>query len=518
MNLKLISISFLFLFLMFAEGKKISIGRSVSSSRGGSRKTNYKPQPAPTSISYPQQTQPKPTLFGWQEKPSRKAETPWQSKPSSSGQTHSYPASQTGLSGQSLPKSNQDSVQKSGSQGHSYPASQTGLSGKNQPTINHQENVQKSSGNSHSYPASPTGLSGQNQPKPAPNYQESMPKTNGYPQHQQGGQTGSAIGTQAHGSGYPQQQVGGYSPLNNGQYSSGAALPPYSGHNTGSFGANNYGNQYHHPSGPVPPYNNFNSYNGGHSGHGLYNPNYTPQMPGYFGNYGNNKAFGGVSRTGSALTGVGIAGAGIGTVLTGLALWNLARSTGQHHHTVIYDNRGQPVAVAPANNTNPVVDSMLADLANCSLTISNINSTEILAIPCAIASSFSPDAKVQDIGNNNNTNDNVKCTVTVTTKAGKEYMTTIPCSTLLNTAAENNVTESALMENETQITNSTFSPIDSATEINQPTTLMLTNVDNGSKLNCTPQLGEIRDPINPCFAVTHNLEVLPLSTTVKLPV
>lgn len=99
-----------------------------------------------------------------------------------------------------------------------------------------------------------------------------------------------------------------------------------------------------------------------------------------------------MSRTSNALTGVGIAGAGIGTVLTGLALWNLARSTGRSHYTVIYDNRGQPVGVAPSNDTAPVVDPILGDLVNCTLTISNDNATEIIAIPCSIATSFTPEA------------------------------------------------------------------------------------------------------------------------------
>ncbi|KAJ0180576.1 hypothetical protein K1T71_003980 [Dendrolimus kikuchii] len=519
MDLKLIIFSFLLLMTIFADGKKISIGRSVSSSRGGSRKNNHKPQPAPTSISYPQQSQPKPTLFGWQEKPSRKAETSWQTKPSSSGQSHSYPSSQTGLSGQSPPKPNQDIVPKSGSQSHSYPVSGTGMSGQNQPN---NQGVQKIASNSHSYPASPTGMSGQSQPKQPPSYQESMQKNSGYPTQQQGGLSGSATGTnmQSHGSGYPQQGTG-YSQYNNGPHNSGGAPSPNSppGYSPGSYGGSNYGNQYHHPQRPPPPpYNNFGSNYGGPSGNGMYNPSYTPQMPGYFGNYGQNKGFSGVSRTRSALTGVGIAGAGVGTLLTGLALWNLARSTGQHHHTVIYDNRGQPVAVAPANNTDPVVDPMLANLVNCTLTISNGNTTEILAIPCAIASSFSPDASVHDVDNNNNSNDNTKCIVTVVTKSLKEYMTTISCSTLLNTAVENNVTEPPLIAEEMKEINSTVYPPNTSEGHLEPVALNLTDSHSDAKLNCTPIPGEIRDPINPCYSVTHNLEVLPLSTTIKTPV
>lgn len=493
----------------FSDGKKISIGRSVGSSRGGSRKNNnYKPQPVPTSISYPQQSQPKPTLFGWQEKPSRKAETTWQSKPSSS-QSHSYPSSQTGLSGHNPPKVNQDIVSKTGSQSHSYPVSQSGMSGQNQPS---NQNIQKSTSNSHSYPVSQTGLSGPSQPKQPPTYQDSVQKSS-YPSQQQGGPLGSGTNTNvAHGSGYPQQPTG-YSQYNSGPHNIGGPPPPYS--------APGYspGKQYYHPQGPPPPYNNFGSNYGGHSGYGMYNPSHTPQMPGYFGNYGGyNKGFGGVSRTSSALTGVGIAGAGVGTLLTGLALWNLARSTGHHHHTVIYDNKGQPVAVAPANNTDPVVDPMLANLVNCTLTITNGNTTEVLAIPCAIASSFTPEASVHDLDNKNNSNDNTKCIVTVVTKSSKEYMTTIPCSTLLNTAVENNVTEPPLLEEEIKEMNTTLSLQNTSEGPSDPVALKLTDSDSNLKLNCTPIPGEIRDPINPCYSVTHNLEVLPLSTTIKIPV
>ncbi|CAG4989487.1 unnamed protein product [Parnassius apollo] len=356
----------------------------------------------------------------------------------------------------------------------------------------------------HSYPAS-NGLSGNSKP---------------------GGLSGSAPG-----------------------YPSNAAPPPYSPVDTHrSYGSNqatnNFGNSYQHPQGPPPPYTN-NAHNyGGYGGHG-YNPGYNPQAPGYFGNYvSKGQNFGGMSRTGSALTGVGIAGAGVGTILTGLALWNLARSTGHHHHTVIYDNRGQPVAVAPSNNTQPIADPILGDLINCTLTISNDNATEILAIPCAIATSFTPDANVKDSNINvNNPNDTTKCIITVVTKNYKEFMTTIPCSILLSTAASNNVTEPPIFSNDTDnnystliplnvtavgnktltsqesavVVNGTFVPLQIA-PINQPAALKLTSdsiTEYNEKLNCTFEVGEIRDPINPCFSITNDLTVIPLTVTNK---
>ncbi|PZC84462.1 hypothetical protein B5X24_HaOG205036 [Helicoverpa armigera] len=529
MNRKYILAAFAILLIVCAEGRKTS-GRSrgSGSGRGSSKKTNYNPQPAPTSFSNPQASAPKPTLFGWQERTAQKSNTQtlssWQSKPSS-GQSHSYPSSGTGLSGdKTKPQVNHESVQRSsapnnlaGQQhtnsqpGHSYPSS-NGLSGSGsgypQQTASKYPQQQGSgvSGNTGTgqagYPQSHgSGLSGSGQPG------------HSYPQ-----QTGS-------GSGYPQQSGSGsgYPQHNNGGPGSAVAPPPYSGPNY----QNNYGNNYH-PQGPPPPYSNYGSSYGGMGGHGGYNPGYGSQAPGYFGNYGNyGKGSGGMSRTGSALTGVGIAGAGIGTVLTGLALWNLARSTGQHHHTVIYDNRGQPVAVAPSNDTAPVADSILADLVNCSLTISNDDKTEVLAIPCSIATSFTPEADVKESGINENKNDNTKCTITVLTKAGKEFMTTIPCSILLNTAAENNVTEPPLVVDESaNISNVTNDAViqngtlmDSNATLSEPTALRLSgddiNLDDAklSHLNCTPHSGEIRDPINPCFAVNHNLTVIPLPAT-----
>lgn len=531
MNLKYAVVAFTVLLVVSVEGRKTSRGRSSGASgRGSSRKTNYNPQPAPTSFSSPQASAPKPSLSGWQERPAQKSNTQtlssWQSKPSS-GQGHSYPSSNTGLSGDrpKQPATNQESIQRS-SASNNFGQQQTN----NQP--------------SHSYPSS-NGLSG------------SAGSGSGYPQQnankypQQQGSPLSGTGSQ---SGYPQSpgsglsgnQPGGTYPQQHGHGAPGSAgaPPPYSaagqphypagappaypGQTGGYNNHNNYGNNYH-PQGPPPPYsnNNYGSSYGGFGGHGPYNPGYGSQSPGYFGNYG--KGYGGVSRTGSALKGVGIAGAGIGTVLTGLALWNLARSTGSHHHTVIYDNRGQPVAVAPGNDTvpAPVQDSILADLVNCSLTISSDNKTEVLAIPCSIATSFTPDADVKDSGINQNDSDNTKCTITVLTKALKEFMTTIPCSILLNTAAENNVTEPPLVENESEIMNN-FTNSNNATEtqnstltsdippLNEPTALRLSGgdlVDTVANLNCTPHSGEIRDPINPCYAVNHNLTVIPLPAT-----
>lgn len=537
MNRKYIITAFTILLIVCVEGRKTS-GRSrgSGSGRGSSKKTN--PQPAPTSFSYPQASAPKPSLSGWQERPAQKSNTQtlssWQSKPSS-GQSHSYPSSGTGLSGDKTKQSptNQESIQRSSASSnlagqqhssnqasHSYPSS-NGLSGSAgngypQQTANkypQQQGTGLSGSGQSGYPHSPgTGLSGSGQPGSS------------YPQ-----QHGSGIS----GGSYPQQS---------GAPGSAVAPPPYS--RTGDAnrpynnGQNNYGNNYHpqgppppytgnnyHPQGPPPPYSNYGSNYGGYGGHGPYNPGYGSQMPGYFGSYG--KGSGGMSRTGSALTGVGIAGAGIGTVLTGLALWNLARSTGHHHHTVVYDNRGQPVAVAPSNDTAPVADSILADLVNCSLTISNDNKTEVLAIPCSIATSFTPDADVKDSGIKQNTTDNTKCTITVLTKAGQEFMTTIPCSILLNTAAENNVTEPPIVDNETEnmsnITSEAGIQNGNLTEnnplLNEPTALRLAggDIDLNNKtfasFNCTPHSEETRDPINPCFSVNHNLTVIPLPTT-----
>lgn len=507
MEFKVLVTLFVVLIVLSVEGKKTGRSRSSGSGRGSSKKTNYNPQPAPTSFSYSQPSAQKPSFSGWQERPAQKP------KPTNT-QTHSYPSSGTGLSG-SKPKeshTNQESIQRSSASnnlatqqgnnqpGHSYPIS-TGLSGSPGNQAGPQSPGSSLSGSGqlgHSYPQQNSG--------------------SGYPQ-----QTGSKYPQQA---GYPQspgsslsgsgqsQQMGGRAPQ---------APPPYSEYRPGDNnrqyqGQNNYGNNYHHPQGPPPAYSNVGNY-GGYGGHG-FNSGYGPQMPGYFGNYG--KGNGGVSRAGSALTGVGIAGAGIGTVLTGLALWNLARSTGHNHHTVIYDNRGQPVAVAPANDTAGTTDSFLADLVNCSLTITNDIKTEVLAIPCAIATSFAPESDVKDTSITGNTNDNTKCTVTVLTKTGKEYMTTIPCSILLNTAAENNVTEPPVIENTQSNLSNTSNEAAQVTEVignstilNEPTVLKLTGVDNVtySNLNCTPVPEEIRDPINPCFSVNHNLTVIPLAST-----
>lgn len=501
MNKKLVITIFAsFVILLYCvEAKKSFKSRSSSSARGSGRKTNYNPQPAPTSLSYPQPSAPKPapkpTLFAWQEKPKP------QTKPSSTGtgQSHSYPSSHTGLSGNNQPKqspSYQDSVQRS--------SATQNLNGQQAA---HPVPQQTNSQTGHSYPSS-SGLSG------------------------------NSGGTQQAGSSYPNQQKTSYpQQTGTGLSGSGAAPPPYPGHNNGptyqgnnygnngpAYQGNNYGNSYHHPQGPPPPqYSNYGGYGGHHNnpGYGAPMSGYSPQMPGYFGNYG-NKGFGGggLSRGGSALTGVGIAGAGVGTLLTGLALWNLARSTGNHRHTVIYDNRGQPVAVAPSNSTEPVVDPILADLVNCTLTISNSNATEVLAIPCAIATSFTPDAEVKALENGKNTSDDTKCTVTIVNKSGREFETTIPCSVLLNTAAENNVTEPPPMPlNATENLNSTMMSDVQPNQV-QPSSLnvsesIIDSVNQSSHYNCTLQPAEIRDPINPCYAITHNVTVLPLPTTEK---
>ncbi|CAH0604747.1 unnamed protein product [Chrysodeixis includens] len=545
MNLKYVVVAFTVLLVVSVEGRKTSRGRSSGASgRGSSRKTNYNPQPAPTSFSSPQASAPKPSLSGWQERPAQKSNTQtlssWQSKPSS-GQSHSYPSSNTGLSGDrpKQPANNQESIQRSSASNnfgqqqtnnqpsHSYPSSNglsgTAGSGSGYPQQNANKYPQQQgsslsgTGSQSGYPQSPgSGLSGNAQAGGT------------YPQQHGYGAAGSAAApppySAAGQSHYPAAAPPSYSAAGQSHYPA-AAPPPYQGHSGGYNNQHNYGNNYQHQ-GPPPPYsnNNYGSSYGGFGGHGLYNPG--PQSPGYFGNY--NKGYGGVSRTGSALTGVGIAGAGIGTVLTGLALWNLARSTGRSHHTVIYDNRGQPVAVAPGNDTSaPAADSILADLVNCSLTISNDDKTEVLAIPCSIATSFTPEADVKESGINQNAADNTKCTITVLTKAMKEFMTTIPCSILLNTAAENNVTEPPLVENgsemmnnytssnnSTEIQNSTLTS--DVTPLNEPTALRLSGgdlIDPVANLNCTPHSGEIRDPINPCYAVNHNLTVIPLSVT-----
>ncbi|XP_014370263.2 uncharacterized protein LOC106720193 [Papilio machaon] len=465
------------------DARKMS-SRGRSSSKSTSSRSRSNTHPSPTSLSYPQPSVAKPSLFGWQE--SRTAQKP------SNKQSHSYPSSHTGLSGSTAPKQPppyHESIQRSNAPA---PVLQTPHRGPTQSQGTNQ--------NGHSYPTS-NGLSGNSK-------------------------TGGLSGTGA-GASYPQQQsVGGASGIGYPQHGTGysgsnVAPPPYSPaninrpYNAGNQ-ANNYGNGYQHPQGPPPPYSSFPQSYGGLGGHG-YNPGYGQQMPGYFGNYvSNGKGFGGMSRTGSALTGVGIAGAGVGTILTGLALWNLARSTGHHHHTVIYDNRGQPVAVAPGNSTEPIVDPILGDLVNCTLTISNDNVTEVLAIPCAIATSFTPDADVKDADLNNNTSDNTKCTVTVVTKTGREFMTTIPCSILLSTAASNNVTEPPIQANSTEVDAGTLKPLGNIV-INQSEALTINStVEYNATLNCTPELGEIRDPINPCLSATNNLTVIPLSTTEKL--
>lgn len=531
MNKRLIITLFTLFLIIYVDGKKsFKSGRSSGAGRSSSRKTSYNPQPVPTSLSYPQASAPKPSLSGWQEKSSKNAQPPKQSKPPST-QTHSYP-------------SNQANPPSSG--GHSYPSSQTGLSGSNQAKqpSNHQENIQRSSSSQnlngqpatnnqpgHSYPAS-TGLSG----GAGAGYPS---QTGGVSPHQQGSNYPQGTGLSGTGAGAAPPPYPGKSnnPVNTYQHP--APPPPYSsnvGPNYGTHGTNNggYGGQAPNHGGYSGQGAQYGGYGGQSPHYGGYGNNAGPQTPGYFGNYGNNygnKGYGGVSRGGGigTLAGVGIAGAGVGTILTGLALWNMARSTGKTHHTVVYDNRGQPVAVAPDNSSASETDSILADLVNCSLTISNGNNTEVLAIPCAIATSFRPDADVKNLGTNTNTNDDTKCTVTVVNKEGREYMTTISCATLLNSAAENNVTEPPLVENMNMTYDmngtmvvppevplspdqpSTADPIASPEAPNQPPALSLT----GNTNDCTPQPGEVRDPLNPCFAVTHDLTVVPLQTTEK---
>lgn len=495
--------------LISVQARKTSRSRSSGSGRGSSRKTSSNPQPAPTSFSSPQASAPKPSLFGWQEKPKQQT---YQSK--SSGQSHSYPAS------------------------HSYPSSNTGLSGNSpakQPP-SYGESIQKSSVPQQTAQRAPSPSQTNSQPGhsyPSSNGLSGNSGSAGYPQGTGLSGTGSAPGHGA-GVGYPHSSGGSSSgvgyPQGSGISGAGGPPPPYPGYKPGTNGAGNYpshavGNNYHPNQGPPPPYpgNGYNhgGYNGGY-GHGQgFNP--SPQMPGYFGNYGGhgNGGFGGVSRSGSALKGIGIAGAGVGTILTGLALWNLARSTGHHHHTVIYDNRGQPVAVAPANGTEPAIDPILKDLVNCTLTISGENSTEVLAIPCAIATSFTPEADVKEVGSADGKADNTKCIVTVVTKTGKEFMTTIPCSILLNSAAENNVTEPPILDVIPENMNiSATDPFNNGTsQLNEPSALRLTgDIKNDTKstdYNCESVLenGEVRDPINPCYAVANNLTVIPLLPT-----
>ncbi|XP_013195929.2 hornerin-like [Amyelois transitella] len=511
MNTKILFWSvFVLCALIYVEGRKTSKSRSSGSGRGTSRKTSN-PQPAPTSFSYPQPSAQKPSLSGWQQKtqPAQKSLSTWQQK-TQTGQSHSYPSSQTGLSGSKAKPSapNQESIQRSQASQQSH--SNTQAQG------------------SHSYPSSNglSGTSGAGYPQGSglSGSAASRPGNSGAGYPQSGSVSGSGA-VNSPGAGYPHGSGlsgsngavsgTGYSYGTQGNSYAGAAPPPYPGNNKPYNGANypsqNYGNNYHHP---PPPYPNHGSNYGGYGGHGFYNPG--PQSPGYFGNYGNN-GFGGVSRTSSALKGVGIAGAGVGTLLTGLALWNLARSTGHHHHTVIYDNRGQPVAVAPANNTEPVEDSFLKDLVNCSLTISSDNVTEVLAIPCAIASSFSPDADVKEVQTSDGKSDNTKCIVTVLTKTGKEYMTTIPCATLLNTAAENNVTEPPISSIGKDVINGTIVSPDGTLTANQPPAMAFSSItpdiSTPSAINCTSEPGDVRDPINPCFAVTTDLTVMPLQTT-----
>ncbi|XP_068629870.1 uncharacterized protein [Battus philenor] len=474
---KIIILTFLLLYAtMYIDGRKMSSRGRSSSSRSSSSRSRSSPHPAPTSLTNPLSTAPKPSLFGWQEKAAR----PSQNSPSK--QSHSYPSSQTGLSGNNAPKqqtSYQENIQRNNAP---YPVQQTP---QKSPTYSQGLNQMD-----HSYPVS-NGLSGNAKPG-------GTGYGTGYSQQQ------SNAG--ASGVGYPSQQRNGLSGSN-------AAPPPYT--QVDNNRPNNFGNSYHHPQGPPPPYSSFPQNYGGHGGYG-YNSGYGQQMPGYFGNYANSgKNFRSLGGTSSALTGVGIAGAGVGTLLTGLALWNLARSTGRHHHTVIYDNRGQPVAVAAANSTEPVVDPILGDLINCTLTINNENVTEILAIPCAIATSFTPDADVKDTEINNSSNDKTECIITVVTKTNREFMTTIPCSILLSTAAENNVTEKPILDNATEVNNDTaFNTV----KDNQPKALGL-NSDNtieyNANLNCTMDASEKRDPINPCLGITSDLTVVPLSSTVE---
>lgn len=456
-----------------AARRSMSRSRSSGSSRSVGRRTHSNPPPVPTSISHSQQAS-KPSLFGWQEKSAQKTQTSSNSKPNNQG--HSYPSSNTGLSGNNQQKSSlpqQETMQRS-----------------NIPSQQSAQNVQNSQ-SSHSYPGS-NGLSGNSASGVGYPQGTGLSGANVAPSPYQGVNSPSNIRPNA----YPTNT------MNNNNQPPHGPPPPY------SSSGNNF---YHHPQGPPPPYTNY-----GH-GYGGYGGTFSPQSPGYFGGYTNNaKNFGSVSRTGSALTGVGIAGAGIGTVLTGLALWNLARSTGRHHHTVIYDNRGQPIAVAPENSTAPVVDSILADLVNCTLSINNDNTTEVIAIPCSIATSFTPDADLKNVSMENIQEDNTKCTVTVVTKAGREFVTTIPCSILLKSAAENNVTETPIIINATITDNSTILPTDDKLNSGQPTALKLAdfpeNIDKfDASFNCTQEAGDSRDPINPCFSVKNNLTVIPLS-------
>ncbi|GBP56425.1 hypothetical protein EVAR_90096_1 [Eumeta japonica] len=490
--------------------------------------------PSPTSLSYPQPA-PKPSFTGWQQSSAQLPQTSNAKQSRPSGQTHSYPASQTGLSGGNAPRQPpvyQETVQKS----HSYPQT-SGASGiPSQQSRNQQSN--------HGYPSS-NGLSGSGTPgqkvSGVPNQEaRNQQPSQAYPSSN--GLSGAGAGAN---SGYPIQQGSGQSSVPQQYPQHKSSDVNYQG-SRGMYPQTNVGNNnyYNHNQGPPPPYpGNFGPGNGGYSGYGYghntgYGSGFGQQMPGYFGNYANNgKGFGGVSRSSSALTGLGIAGAGVGTILTGLALWNLARATGNHRHTVIYDNRGQPVAVQPNNETSSAIDSWLTDLVNCSLTISNTNKTEVLAIPCAIATSFSPEADVKDTKMNGNSEDTTKCTVSVLTKSGKEYMTTIPCSVLLSTAAENNVTEAALpaddisnINNVTNITpvqniiNGSVEIPDNMTNVqNIPETLPAQNNAYGPippihltnytgeilDLDCRKELGDSKDQTNLCSTVTKNLTDVP---------
>ncbi|CAF4771279.1 unnamed protein product [Pieris macdunnoughi] len=486
MTKKLLKITCLLL-LIFAvtiEGKKLS--RSRGSGRGSGRKTNYKPQPAPTSLSYPQASAPKPSLFGWQEKPAQKTQISQSHQSKPGNQAPSYPASNTGLSGAgSKQTQQQEHVQRS-----NVPSQQTAPRPES-----------PSQTNSHAYPAS-NGLSGNSGAGSSYPQGSGLSGSNGVP---------SSYNSPNKPQYPPNNNLQNNHPPNNVGNNYQAAPPPYTP----------YGNNNHQ--GPPPPYSNYGHGYSGYGGHG--GPGYSPQMPGYFGSY-TNKGFGGVSRSGSTLAGVGLAGAGIGTVLTGLALWNMARSTGHHHHTVIYDNRGQPIAVAAENGTVSAEDPILRDLVNCTLTISSINATEVIAIPCSIATSFTPDANVKD-DKVENANNDTKCTITVVTKDSKEFMTTIPCSILLNTAAQNNVTEPPNVLAETALNDTLVETAlndtlieTNITDSNSPKALKLSSEDEIKDftvgLNCTSsESGEIRDPINPCFSVKDNLTVIPLISTTK---
>lgn len=515
---------FLLILLLFCvvilEAKKLS--KSRSSSRSSSRRSHS--QPAPTS-----HTAPKPTLFGWQEQPAQRSRTTGsrQNKPT---QTHSYPSSQTGLSGKSA---NPQNTQSGTPQNNGRNINQQ-TSGHQRSNVNHAyPSSNGMSGSGANYPSQQGGLSG-NAPKQPPTYQESVQKSNIYQQNH-----GYPNSPQS-----PNQQSHAY-PTNHGMSGNsgtGVGYPAHQGHPpqySNNHYQSGYGNNFNHA--PPPPYpGNYGPSYGGY--------NHGQQMPGYFGNSG--RGFGGM-RAGTALTGVGIAGAGVGTLLTGLALWNLARSTGHRHHTVIYDNRGQPVAVAPDNST--AIDPILGELVNCTLTISNVNATEVLAIPCAIATSFTPEADVKDTSDVKSNNDATTCTVTVVTKASREFITTIPCSILLNSAAENNVTEPSEMlygngTNEYNYGNNmtaypvvpSYTPIpgyppisadsnfaayppvpayppvsDMPTVTTNQTLAQLADIANNNDTslpnNCTLlEPGVIRDPINLCYAVTSDITVQPL--------